>query len=61
MNINKGSKIGIIIGAFAFVIMIIFMLLSKPIPTILVWLFNTGLVISLSGTFINLYKRNRAK
>lgn len=61
MKINKGGKVGLIIEVIALVIIIIFVLFSKPVPTILIWFFATGLVISLSGTLLDLYKRNRAK
>jgi len=58
MEINKGAKVGIIIEFIAFVIIILLILFKKTIPTLVVWIFATGLVISLSGTLVASSKRN---
>ncbi|MCW3491709.1 hypothetical protein [Dethiobacter alkaliphilus] len=50
MKINRGAKTGIMIEIVAFVIMMLLVLLNKPIPNIVFWIFVLGLVIALAGT-----------
>ena len=60
MKISKVSKIGLMIEVISLVIMIIFLILSKPVPSIIMWIFVVGLAISLYGTVTSLSKRNKA-
>ena len=59
MKINKGAKIGAIIQIVALITMIILIISNMIIPSVLMWVFNTGLAISLIGSVIVLCKNKR--
>lgn len=57
-EINKGAKTGILIEIIAGIIMAALVIASKPIPTLVAWLFVVGLIIALVSSFIALKKEN---
>ncbi|WIV10559.1 hypothetical protein [Proteiniborus sp. MB09-C3] len=55
-RINKGAKIGLMIEMFAGIIMAILVIVNKPIPTVVAWLFGVGVVIALASSLKELKK-----
>ena len=53
MGISKISKIGLGISGFAYVIMIVLVILSKPIADIIMYMFRGGSVLAIVGAFIS--------
>lgn len=49
-RISKGAKIGLIIEIIAGIIMAILVIVNKPVPAVVAWLFTIGLVIALVGS-----------
>lgn len=58
-KICTGAKIGLLIQITSLIIMEIFVIVSKPIPDVFVWLFNTGLVIVLASSLMELRKKSK--
>ena len=53
MDISKATKIGMIIMLIAGIIMALLVVVSKPVPDLVAWLFFVGLAISIaSGLFV---------
>ena len=55
-RISKGAKIGLIIEIIAGIIMAILVIVNKPVPTVVAWLFGIGLVIALACSLKELKK-----
>jgi hypothetical protein len=45
--------------AFAFVIGIILVIFYEPIPSLVIWLFNAGIVICIGGGFMEANKNSK--
>lgn len=58
MNINKGAKVGIVIEIIALAIMILTAIFNKTITSAVSWIFTIGLAIALTGTMVDLSKKN---
>ncbi|NLT64808.1 MAG: hypothetical protein GXY01_10210 [Clostridiales bacterium] len=54
---NNGAKTGLMIELIAGIVMAIFVLIEKPIPDLVAWIFIAGLIITLISAFI--VKRNK--
>jgi hypothetical protein len=54
---NNGAKTGLMIELIAGIVMAIFVLIEKPIPDLVAWIFIAGLIITLISAFI--VKKNK--
>ena len=59
-RINKGAKIGLMVEMVAGMIMAILLIVNKPIPTIVAWLFGIGMVIVLASSLKELKSKEIA-
>jgi|GEM_PF-5918240 len=57
-DFNNGSKIGLIIQAIAGVIMAFLVILDKPVPDFIAWLFYVGLILSIVSAFFKRKNNN---
>lgn len=55
-KISKGAKIGLLIELISGIIMAILIITSKPVPTVVAWLFVVGLIITLAYSLMELKK-----
>jgi hypothetical protein len=55
-RICKGAKIGLIIEIIAGFIMAILIIINKPVPTVVAWLFAIGVIIALACSLKDLKK-----
>lgn len=46
-NISKVTKVGFLIQCIGAITMMILILLNKPVPDVVMWIFSIGLVITL--------------
>lgn len=53
-KISKGAKIGLLIEIISGIIMAILVIVSKPVPIIVAWLFAVGLIIALASSLMEL-------
>lgn len=54
---NRGSQIGISIFTIAFIIMIVLLVLGKPVPNLVRWLFFGGVILTIVSSFVSKIKR----
>ena len=61
MKINKRSRTGIIIQIVAIITMVLLVLFNRVILSVLVWVFNAGIIIALVGALMQLSKHKKHK
>ena len=49
---SKATQVGMIIMLIAGLIMVFLVVVSKPVPNLVAWVFFTGLVISIASTLL---------
>ena len=49
-HLSKGAKVGIVIMLIAGIIMALLVVVSKPVPDPVAWIFFAGLIISIAST-----------
>ena len=49
-SFSKATKVGMIIMLIAGIIMALLVVVSKPVPDLVAWIFFAGLVISIAST-----------
>lgn len=57
MKIGDIEKVGIMMEIFSFLIMMLFIILSRPIPDIVVWIFGMGMIMVFGGALGTMSKR----
>lgn len=55
---NYGMKTGVVIMGIAGIIMTLLVLLGKPVPDLIVWLFCFGMAFILISSFVMRRKKN---
>ncbi|OYO51109.1 hypothetical protein C8E03_102396 [Lachnotalea glycerini] len=61
MQINKGSKIGIILEAVAMMIGFVFVIRCWPIPDFVMWIFAGGGIIAITSALETMLRRTNYK
>lgn len=51
-SFSKATKVGMIIMLIAGIIMALLVVISKPVPDLVAWIFFAGLVISIASTLL---------
>lgn len=55
-KISKGAKIGLLIEIISGIIMATSIIISKPVPIVVAWLFAVGLIIVLASSLMEFKK-----
>ena len=55
-DFSNATKVGLIIMLIAGIIMALLVVISKPVPNLVAWIFFTGMIISIVST---LFARRR--
>jgi ABC-type nickel/cobalt efflux system permease component RcnA len=57
-NINKISRVGFLLQCIGLLTIMLLILLNKPVPDVIMWIFSIGLVITLISVVFTKKNKN---